>query len=65
MANAGEVVATVEGPRGTAEIVEVPQMAGDGGQRLEYVVAFGGQNQTFPSLGEAYITAGELSGADT
>jgi hypothetical protein len=65
MASTGEVVATVEGPQGTAEIMEVPQIAGDGGQRLEYVVAFGGQNQTFPSLGEAYITAGELSGTET
>ncbi|MFN0070078.1 MAG: hypothetical protein ACKVVP_01140 [Chloroflexota bacterium] len=65
MAEAIDVVATVEGPLGTAEILEVPQLAGDGGQRLEYVVSYGDQRQTFLSLGEAYITAGELSGADT
>ncbi len=59
------VVATVEGPKGTAEIHEVPQTAGDGGQRLVYEVHFGGQKQTFPALGEAYIVAGELSGAQT
>lgn len=65
MANSSDVVATVDGPRGSADILEVPQAAGDGGQRLEYVVSFGGQQQTFLSLGEAYITAGELTGADT
>ncbi len=65
MAETGEVVATVDGPRGTAQILEVPQAAGDGGQRLEYVVSFGGSQQKFMSLGEAYITAGELSGTET
>jgi hypothetical protein len=65
MADAGEVVATVDGPKGKAEILEVPTSAGDGGLQLEYVVAFGGANQTFRSLGEAYITAGELAGAET
>ncbi len=65
MAETGEVVATVDGPRGTAQILEVPQAAGDGGQRLEYVVSFGGDQQKFMSLGEAYITAGELSGTET
>ena len=62
---ADEIVATVDGPNGIAEIVEVPKIAGDGGQQLEYVVTFGGERQTFRSLGEAYITAGELSGSET
>jgi hypothetical protein len=65
MAQPGEIVATVDGPKGTAEILEVPKIAVDGGQQLEYVVAFGGGSQTFRSLGEAYITAGELSGSET
>jgi len=59
------VVATVDGPNGTAEIHEVPQAAADGGQRLVYEVHFRGQKQTFPALGEAYIVAGELSGTPT
>lgn len=65
MAGKGEVVATVDGPLGKAEILEIPRAAGDGGQRLEYIVDFNGKEQTFLSLGEAYITAGELSGAPT
>jgi hypothetical protein len=65
MAQTDEVVATVDGPNGSAEIFEVALKAGDGGQQLEYVVAFGGERHTFRSLGEAYITAGELSGSET
>jgi hypothetical protein len=65
MSDEGVIVATVDGPRGTAQILEVPHNVGDGGQRLEYVVDFGGKAQSFLSLGEAYITAGELSGTQT
>jgi hypothetical protein len=65
MADASEIVATVEGPKGKAEILEVSKIVGDGGQQLEYVVTFGGADQRFRSLGEAYITAGELSGTET
>ena len=60
-----ELVVTVEGPKGTAHVYEVPTNAGDGGMRLEYRVQFGRQTQQFLSLGEAYIVAGELSGTDT
>ena len=58
------LIATVEGPRGTAEIfeVEVP----DTGQTIEveYAVVFQGQRHGFPSMGEAHLLANELVGVD-
>jgi hypothetical protein len=54
-----EIVATVEGPRGTALVVEVPVAGGSG---LEYQVRFGGAKETYKSMGEAYITAKEKAG---
>jgi hypothetical protein len=56
------LVATVEGPKGTAEIfeIEVP----DTGQTIEveYAVVFQGQRHGFPSMGEAHLLANELAG---
>jgi len=57
--NASETIITnVEGPNGTAEVLEV--MSGTG--QPEYQVRFKGGLQTFKSMGEAYITAKELAG---
>ena len=58
------LIATVEGPKGTAEIfeIEVP----DTGQTIEveYAVVFEGQRHDFPSMGEAHLLANELVGMD-
>ena len=54
-------VATLDGPNGKAEIYEV----WSAGQLKGYEVYFGGQVESFPNLGEAYITAGEKAGVKT
>ena len=54
-------VAVVEGPKGKAEIYEV---FGDG-RNLEYKVKHNERTDTYKSLGEAYIEAGELVGTKT
>ena len=64
-----ELITSLEGPHGTAEIFEVikataPETAKEA-QQTEYEVRFRGQAQVFRSLGEAYIAAGELSGVPT
>ena len=55
------VIATVEGPEGTAQVIEL-QTAG----KIEYETRFGGKHETqqwiFPSMGEAYIEAKALAG---
>jgi hypothetical protein len=55
------VIATVEGPEGTAEVVEL-QSAG----KTEYETRFKGKHDTlqwvFPSMGEAYIEAKTRAG---
>lgn len=53
------IVATVEGPNGTALVVEVP--AADG-KAMSYEVRLQGTTEAFPSMGEAYITAKEKAG---
>jgi hypothetical protein len=58
---AEEVVAVIEGTKGKAEILEI----WDNGTLKEYQVRFEGQNETCPSLGMAYITAGEKAGRKT
>ncbi len=55
------LLTTVEGPNGTAELFE----ANDGGPQPSYEVVCGGETHTFKSMGEAYITAGELVGTKT
>lgn len=60
---AGELVSSVEGPRGKAEIYEHVLMVAGGGQRFEYEVQCQGTSQRFLSLGEAYVTAKELAGS--
>ncbi|MSQ09858.1 MAG: hypothetical protein EXR52_02470 [Dehalococcoidia bacterium] len=59
------MVTAVDGPNGKAEIFEVPQLFAGGGQRFEYEVRFKGVKETYKSLGEAYITAGEKAGVKT
>ena len=55
------VVASIEGPKGKADIMEV---TGDGGPTT-YAVSFSGQETAFLTLGEAYIEAGEMTGNPT
>jgi hypothetical protein len=54
-------VAVVEGPNGTAEIFEVML----DNRSTEYQVRFKGKTESYKSLGEAYITAGEKAGVKT
>ena len=58
---ADEPVAVVEGPKGKAEIYEV---IGDN-KTTEYQVKMADKVQSYKSLGEAYIEAGELAGTKT
>ena len=54
-----EIVTKLEGPKGTAVVVEVPVTGGSG---LEYQVRFGAVTETYKSMGEAYIAAKEKAG---
>jgi hypothetical protein len=54
-------VTVVEGPNGKAEIFELWAP----GKAMEYQVKFGNTSETYKSLGEAYITAGEKTGTKT
>lgn len=65
MADTVTLVTEVQGPKGKAEVFEEPETFPGGGQRFTYSVVFNGQKQTFKSMGEAYIVAGELSGTPT
>ena len=53
-----ETVAVVEGPKGSAKIVEV----WDQGRLLEHHVEMNGETITAANLGDAYIIAGEKVG---
>jgi hypothetical protein len=55
-------IAVIEGPKGKAEIYEFVSAAA---QALEYQVKFNEETKTFNNLGEAYLTAGELTGTQT
>ena len=56
------VIATVEGPEGTAEVFEIQE-----GGKTVYETRFQGKHETlqwiFPSMGEAYIEAKTRAGA--
>ncbi len=54
-------VAVVEGPNGSAEIIEV----WDAGRLVEYKVNFKGESETSVNIGSAYILAGEKAGVKT
>ena len=55
-----EPVAVIEGPKGKAQIFEYLV-----GNIIECQVKFSDQAKTFNNLGEAYLTAGELTGTQT
>lgn len=58
---ADEPVAVVEGPKGKAEIYEVV-----GSNKVtEYQIKMGNKTESYKSLGEAYIEAGEMAGTKT
>lgn len=52
------LVETVEGPNGKAEVHEIQESRSE----IVYEVRFGGQNERFDSIGEAYIEAGMKAG---
>jgi len=56
-----EPVAVIEGTKGKAEIFEI----WDNGSLKEYQVRYNGETESAPSLGMAYIAAGEKAGAKT
>ncbi len=62
---ADTLVTAVEGPRGKAEIYEIAKPEPSGGQRFVYTIRFNSTETECLSLGEAYITAGELAGVKT
>ena len=55
------VFATVEGPKGRAEVVEVVDEAA-GPLAPEYQVRFNNTSTPYKTLGEAYIEAGQAVG---
>jgi hypothetical protein len=58
-----ESIAEVEGPKGTAEILEVT-VAGERILEVEYVVMFNGERSSAPSLGEAHLLANQMVGIE-
>ena len=58
-----EVVDTIEGPRGSADIIEIMRPVEGSGVEVEYAVVFGGQRTEFRSLGEAHVLANQVTGA--
>jgi hypothetical protein len=61
MADEEPPVAVIEGTKGKAEIFEI----WENGSLIEYQVRFEGSVEKCPSLGMAYIAAGEAAGAKT
>lgn len=62
---ADALVATVEGPLGKADLVEITSTRPNGTLMIEYEVRSGDGVQRFAALGAAYIAAGELTGSPT
>jgi hypothetical protein len=56
-----ETVATVEGPKGSAKIIEV----WDQGRLIEHQVEIDGEKITAANLGDAYLIAGAKVGKHT
>ena len=59
-----EVVDTIEGPNGSADILEIMRPTQGNVVELEYAVVFGSQRTGFRSLGEAHVLANQLTGAN-
>jgi hypothetical protein len=53
----------IEGPKGKAELFEVADESTT--VATEYLVEFNGASQTYQTMGEAYIEAGEMAGTPT
>ena len=58
-----EVVDTIEGPGGSADILEIMRPVAGAGTEIEYAVLFAGNRTNFRSLGEAHVLANQLTGA--
>ena len=58
-----DLVDTIEGPSGTAEIFEVT-LPSSLLTEVEYKVVFGGQETRFPSRGEAHLLTNQLAGVE-
>ena len=56
------VLTTVDGPKGSAEIIEVTLPNTGKTIEVEYAVVFGNERYGFPSMGEAHLRANELVG---
>ena len=59
------LVTDIEGPSGKAALYEVTTTLPNGVMGTEYEVRCGNRVERFPSMGEAYIVAQELAGAET
>jgi hypothetical protein len=59
-----EVVDTIEGPKGKADIIEIMRPVAGSGVEIEYAVLFDGKRTDFRSLGEAHVLANQLTGAE-
>ena len=53
-----DTVAVIEGPKGSAKILEI----WEGGRLIEYKVEVDGETTTCANLGDAYMFAGEKVG---
>jgi len=58
-----EIVDTIEGPSGSADILEIMRPVEGAGTEIEYAVVFAGNRTNFRSLGEAHILANQLTGS--
>ena len=58
-----EIVDTIEGPGGSADILEIMRPVEGAGTEIEYAVVVKGNRTSFRSLGEAHIFANQLTGA--
>ena len=58
-----EIVDTIEGPGGSADILEIMRPVEGAGTEIEYAVMFKGNRTNFRSLGEAHVLANQLTGA--
>ena len=59
-----EIVDTIEGPKGTADILEIMRPVAGSGVEVEYAVVYGGQRTELRSVGEAHALANQLTGTD-
>jgi hypothetical protein len=58
-----QLLTSVEGPKGSADIFEIV-LPTTGTIEVEYKVVFEGTQASFPSMGEAHVHANKLVGLD-